>query len=247
MVRSLVKDGRSRVNSILFLEKTLTMKLTLLSKTLGTLGLIAVLATMVSTAIPKNAQAQSNVEVPAEIDDEACLAAGMNSFYVLQEIDFSPAQLEEIYRISSEKDNAYEQLTESYPRAEDLASGPQFDARSDTEMTSEMYTAMDAARTTISATTDSVTEQIAALNEQFGQYGEYGIGQIVNLTSEQKAEIKRTAEDFEAQYITVMTPEQQQQYRENLETESRINDACGITKDPIIIDSISFGFDSPNF
>ncbi len=223
------------------------MRLTFLSKTAGTIGLIAVLATTVGIAVQKTVQAQTGPSVPAEIDDEACLASGFNTFYLLQDIDFSPAQLEEIYRISSEASDAYDRLMESYPKVEDLSSGPQFDVRPGSGLTSEMYDAMYATLTEISATTDSVTEQIGMLNEQFSQYGEFGLGTTLTLTSAQKAELKETAEAFEAQSIAVMTPEQQQQYQENLETESRINEVCGITKEPTVIDTIGFGFDSPNF
>jgi hypothetical protein len=223
------------------------MNLTFLAKSAGTIGLIALMATTASTAIQKTAQAQSNrPSVPAEIDDEACLASGFDSFYLLQGLSFSPAQLEEIYRISSEANDADERLIESYPKVEDLISGPQFDARPGAEITSETYDDMYAALSEISEKTDSVTEQIDMLNEQFSQYGEFGIGTMLILTPEQKAELKRTREDFNAQYIAVMTPEQQQ-YQENLETESRINEVCGIVKDPVVIDSISFGFESPNF
>ncbi len=223
------------------------MKLTFLSKTLGTIGLMAALTATVGTAMQKTVQAQTSPSVISEINDEACIASGFNSFYLLQGIDFSPAQLEEIYRISSESSDAYDRLMESYPKVEDLNSGPQFDIRPGSGMTSEMYDVMYARLTEISAITDSVTEQIDLLNEQFSQYGEFGLGTTLTLTSAQKAEIKETAEAFEAQSIAVMTPEQQQQYQENLETRSRINEVCGITKEPTVIDTIGFGFDSPNF
>lgn len=223
------------------------MKLTFLSKTLSTIGLIAMLTTAANTNVQQTAQAQMNLNIPADIDDEACLASGFNSFYLLQEISFSPAQLEEIYRISSEASDTYDRLIESYPKVEDPNSGPQFDVRPGVELTSEMYDAMYATLAEISAKTDSVTEQIDMLNEQFSQYGEFGIGTTLTLTPEQKAELKETVEAFKAQYIAVMTPEQQQQYQKNLETESRINEVCGITKEPSVIETIGFGFDSPNF
>ncbi|MGB3786887.1 MAG: hypothetical protein WA949_02680, partial [Phormidesmis sp.] len=43
-----------------------------------------------------------------------------------------------------------------------------------------------------------------------------------------RAEMRQLNTDFDARYISVLTPQQQQQYQENLATESKIDEACGI-------------------
>lgn len=205
------------------------MKPAFLSKTVSTLGLITLLTTAVGTGVQSTAQAQVDISVPADIDDEACLASGFNSFYLLQNIDFSPEQLEKIFELSSLQSDAYEQLIASYPTVDDLSGGYAFVSRPGAEITPEVSRAMNAAAMEVTQG-EVMREQIAALNEQFGQYGEFVIGKKVILTPERRAEMRQLRADFDAQYISVMTPQQQQQYQENLATKSRIKEACGIVE-----------------
>lgn len=53
-------------------------------------------------------------------------------------------------------------------------------------------------------------------------------------------------EDFDAQYLSVLTPQQQQQYQENLATKSKINEACGIVTSDRSNEEISRSFE-PTF
>lgn len=205
------------------------MKPAFLSKTVSTLGLITLLTTAVGTGVQSTAQAQVDISVPADIDDEACLASGFNSFYLLQNIDFSPEQLEKIFELSSLQSDAYEQLIASYPTVDDLSGGYAFVSRPGAEITPEVSRAMNAAAMEVTQG-EVMREQIAALNEQFGQYGEFVIGKKVILTPERRAEMRQLRADFDAQHISVMTPQQQQQYQENLATKSRIKEACGIVE-----------------
>lgn len=203
------------------------MKFTLLSKTISTIGIIAALSTVVATGIQPTAQAQTNVNVPADLDDEACLASGLNSFYLLQNIDLSVDQLEELHKIQTLQAEASEQQMASFPNEDDLGGGYAFVSRPGVETPPEVQAAMDAASMKITSG-EAVREQIATLNEEFGQYGEYGVGKRVLLTPELRAEIRQLDADFDARYVSVMTPQQQQQYQENLVTRSKINEACGI-------------------
>jgi hypothetical protein len=207
------------------------MKQTFLSKTLGTLGLVAVLATVATTSVQQTAQAQMNVNVPADIDDEACMASGKDSFYLLQNVNLSPEQILEIFELTELKFEIYDRLVASYPSVPDLSGGSAFVSRPGAEpMPPDVSAAFDAATVKFRPTADSLEADIAAINEQFGQYGEFGVYQKVVFTPEIEAEMKALEEDFVARYIAVMTPEQQQQYQDNLATESRINEICGIVK-----------------
>jgi hypothetical protein len=129
------------------------------------------------------------------------------------------------------KYKTYERLIASYPSVPDVSGGSAFVYRPGAgEMPPDVSTAFDAALVGFSPTADSVEEDVAAINEQFGQYGEFGVYQIVTMTPEQRAELKALEDDFAARYISVMTPEQQQQYQENLATKNKINEVCGMVK-----------------
>jgi hypothetical protein len=221
------------------------MKMTFLSKTLGTIGLIAVLTTTANTNVQQTAQAQMNINVPADIDDEACIASGVNSFYLLQNIDLSYEQMEEVFRLTTLKYKTYERLIASYPSVPDVSGSSAFVYRPGAgEMSPDVSTAFDAALVGFRPTADSVKEDVAAINEQFGQYGEFGVYQIVTMTPERRAELKALEDDFSARYISVMTPEQQQQYQENLTTKNRINEVCGMVKYDRSNDVISVPFET---
>ena len=205
------------------------MKPAFFSKTVSTIGLIMVLATVVGTGVQQAAQAQIDIKVPTDIDDEACLASSFNSFYLLQNINLSYEQIEKIFELQTMQSKASEQLIASFPTVDDLGGGYSFITRPGAEITPEVQEAMDAASRKITSG-EAVRGQIAALNEQFGQYGEYAIGKNVVFTPERRAEIRQLDADFNARYVSVMTPQQQQQYQENLATESKIDEACGIVK-----------------
>jgi hypothetical protein len=217
------------------------MNLKFLSKTFGTIGLIAALSTVIGTVVQPAVQAQiEDIEVPTDIDEAACVASGFYSFYLLQNIDLSSAQLEELYKIMSAESDALEQLIESYPEEKDFSS-LQFIGRPGVERSPEISAAIDAATLELTLTADTATETLAALNEEFGQYGEFGIGGKIIFTEARKAEMEQLEDSFDAQSVTVLTPEQQRQYQENLATKSRINEVCGIVEyDPATGTSTSF-------
>jgi hypothetical protein len=224
------------------------MKLTFLSKPLGTIALIAALSTVIGTVVQPTVQAQIDIEVPTDIDEEACVASGFYSFYLLQNIDLSTAELEELYRISSEEEDAFERLTDSYPKEKDYG-GVQFASRPGVDIPSETMEFIYTALGETELTPDSAAETVAALNEEFGQYGEFGLGEIFTYTAAQKAELEQLEKDFEAQYIVVLTPEQQQQYQENLATQEKINEACGLVKDNSnrYVGSVGYQFEPTTF
>ncbi len=202
------------------------MKLTFFSKVIRTIGLMGAIATLAATGIQPIAQAQE-INVPADIDDDACIAAGFNTFYRLQNIDLSYEQIEQIFELQRQQAVASEALINSYPTEDDLGGSYAFISRPGATITPEVSAAMDAAALKLTSG-EALIGEIAALNEQFGQYGEFGLGKNVLLTPERRAEMRQLNTDFDARYISVLTPQQQQQYQENLATESKIDEACGI-------------------
>ena len=219
------------------------MRQTFSSKIFRTISSVVLLTTLIGPNIQQTAQAQMDISVPADIDDEACIASGVNSFYLLRNIDLSYEQIEQIFALTTLKLDAYNKLIASYPAEDDLSGGYSFVVRPGAYLMPGFdkgyEEAMDAATKTITSG-EAMIGQIAALNEQYGQYGEFSAGKKIILTPEQKAEIKQLDEDFDARYVAVMTNEQQQQYQENLATEKRINEACGIVKYEVTQDDIYF-------
>jgi Spy/CpxP family protein refolding chaperone len=197
-------------------------------KTFGAIGLMASLVALFGTVPLQIAQAQVETGVPAEIDDEACIASGMHSFYILQNIDLSPAQLEKIHMIQYERSGELEVLMSTFPGESD-PSNFQYILKPGVEPPAEVIDAMSAALS-VTLTKESAPEVIAALNEEFAQYAEFGIGTTVRFTEAQKAEMEQFDAGTEAQSLAVLTPEQQQQYQENLATQSRIYEACGMIR-----------------
>jgi hypothetical protein len=200
-----------------------------LSKAFGVLGLMAALSTAIGVAVQQTVQAQLTVEVPTDVDEEACIAAGFYTFDLVQNIDLSPAQLEELYKVASAEADAFESLIDSFPKEKDFNS-LQTVTKPGANISPDVMEAIDAASLALSMPGAATAETVAAFNEEFGQYVEMLVGSTVIYTEAQKAEIQRLQDDFEAQSLAVLTPEQQQQYQENLETESRINEVCGIVK-----------------
>lgn len=221
------------------------MKPTFLAKSIRTIGLIAAIATVAAIGIQPIAQAETEIIVPAEIDDEACIAAGFNTYYRLQNIDLSYEQIEQIFALQTLQSAASEQLINSFPTEDDLGGSYAFVNRPGTATPPEVSAAMDAATSKLTSG-EALIGQITALNEQFGQYGEFGLWKNVLLTPERRAEMKQLEVDFDARYFSILTPQQQQQYQENLATESEINEVCGIFTDDRSTDNYSRSFE-PSF
>ncbi len=75
-------------------------------------------------------------------------------------------------------------------------------------------------------------DQKAALDREFGEYGEF-YGSYINYTTpEQKAQLAQITEDFYTQVQGIMTPEQLPQYQENLVAKLKIDEACDYSKVP---------------
>lgn len=71
-------------------------------------------------------------------------------------------------------------------------------------------------------------DQKAALDREFGQYGEFEGLYYTYITPEQDAQITQITEDYYMQAQGIMTPEQLPQYQKNLASRRRINEVCDV-------------------
>jgi hypothetical protein len=209
------------------------MKMTFLSKTIRTLGLTAVLSVMVSSGIQQTVQAQTQAETQMEsidaVERQARFCAGDFSVvpdryrtesggYMASEvtgIEFSPEQEAAYYQFSAE---LIRKSDERITRVRTVENGG-FSLRSLNTISDELTREMDIAQANLSAdSTLSTQQKVDLLNEQFGQYGVIFEKDVVfAFTPEQELEAEQAARDFQAQLQSILTPEQQPVYLENVD------------------------------
>jgi hypothetical protein len=234
-VRTFRKTKACQIVNSTILEISAVMKLTFLSKTIRTLGLTAVLSVIVSSGIQQTVQAQTQAETPAQmesIDDaerQARFCAGDYSVvpdryrtkdgsymaFELTGIEFSSEQEAAYYQFVAELNRKSDELL---PRIRTVENGG-FSLRSLDTISDELTRQMDIAQANLSAdSTLSTQQKIALLNEQFGQYGIIFEKDVVfAFTLEQELEVEQADRDFQAQIQSILTPEQQQVYLENVD------------------------------
>jgi hypothetical protein len=217
------------------------MKKTFLSKTAIAIGLMATLSVVGSSSIPKAAQAQNDVETQVlseaeEIDEQACLAAypqdqvfedGSAFFDDGQGIEFSAEQLATLDRTGAVIEQRLHSIEDS---AELDDSTAVLSVAYKEGVTDEMLQAIDLAILEADDATNTASEQAAMLNQnvEFSQYAEFSAMGSPIYTPEQEAARIQVLRDRNANFLSILTPEQQQQYQKNMEIRKRINEACGI-------------------
>lgn len=224
------------------------MKLTLLSKTIGTLGLIAALSAVVGTGVQQAAQAQAETDPLSQLDSvaqaerQARYCAGDRSFSVVPEqyqvgdgtifaydfmgIEFSPEQDTAYEKITAEATVAAAAIMERTATQQDLVNGPVSFA-SYGDVPSDVQAKIDAVYLPSNADRTIPSQQRAdTLNEQFGQYGEFTV-QVENVfTPEQIIENEQMDRDIQAATLAILEPKQQQVYLENLSMKSLMGGSC---------------------
>lgn len=202
------------------------MKMTFFSKTIS-IGLIAVLSIAVGTSMRQTASAQVQGEVQSEFGKEttceATLPNGQDFFYDLQGIELSAEQFEAFDSISINIGEKIGTIIDGAQGVVDSGSTISFVPREGSNLTNEQMKSIYAAYESFPPTSD----KIESLTEEFGQYGEFRATQRVVLTPEGEMTLEELEQDYNNGLLSVMTPDQQQQYRENMEVRSRIN-ACSV-------------------
>ncbi len=216
------------------------MKLSSLSKTARTIGLVAVLSVTVGSSISQTVQAQTE---PVTIEEKKSqwVAADIEEWKMCNRVSQAEANessewgdsfFNELKGInfSNEQQSAYDDLfaqaeakrTEVYENTlsiEDPTAPLSFGYGGDIpqEVLAEIQAALEK---------NSNADQKEALEREFGQYVEFSGSYINYISPEQAAQIDQITEDFYAQAQGLMTPEQLPQYRENMAARLRINEVC---------------------
>jgi uncharacterized surface protein with fasciclin (FAS1) repeats len=215
------------------------MKLSSLSKTLTTVGLMTVLSIAVIPSITKTVQAQipsptgSTDQIsPEEMErqrlcDLAFQANGQKdgegnySFDDFQGLNLTDSQQKAYQALDTQAEAKRAELYKQTLVVPDLSLPLIFFARG--EAPPDIQAAIQAA-----LDLKPKAGQEAALNERFGN-GKYGVfvGPYINyLTPEQDTQLVQITSDFYRQVQGIMTPEQQPQYSQNLAGRIRINAIC---------------------
>jgi hypothetical protein len=223
------------------------MKMTHFSKTISTIGLMAALSVVVGSSIPKTAQAQSRSSIETqfqskaeEIDEQACLAAypqdqvfedGSAFFDDGQGIEFSADQLATLERTGAVIEQRLQSIEDSAERI--VGSNAVLSIayyKEGLELTDEILQAVDLAILEADDATSTTSEQAAMLNQnvESSQYAEFSATESLVYTPEQEARRIQVLRDRNANFLAILTPEQQQQYQKNIEIRKRLNEACGI-------------------
>lgn len=221
------------------------MKRSLLSKTIGILGLVATLSAVIGTNIQQAAQAQiqnkaqlDSIVVDPEKQSRFCAGDysdipeqfkpgdGTVFVYDFMGIDFSPEQEVAHEKFTAELNAKADAITQRAPVQQDLANGSISFTAPDT-VPDEVTAQMDAVRLALSADLTLTSQQRAKiLNERFGQYGEFAIQKETVFTPDQVLENKEMDRKYQAQMLSIFTPDQQKIYLENLKVKNLIG-SCG--------------------
>jgi hypothetical protein len=199
-----------------------------LSKSVPVFGLMAMLSVMVATALPQSVQAQGKIQAKIAT---ACVPLPEGGFFVeFQGIKFSPQQEVAFRKISASMGAKGAALikrvrTELFPDAS-LEIVMKNGLRSDNDKIGiEILKATDA----MFRDKVPIANQVEELTKKYGQSATFSSSRRLVFTSKQLAEKDRITRDFEAQILSILTPEQQQIYRANLATK-RGFDACNKSK-----------------
>jgi hypothetical protein len=199
------------------------MKLTALSKSIRTIGVMAMLSVAVIPNLTKTAQAQTPTpQVRSSADlarDRVCTRVfkelgetdGNGTFYD----DFKGLNLTDRQKKSEQALNAKKDAKITVI-SNNIISVPEsltFSAAPGVSIPPTIQTAIDKVN-------DSRLEvnQAAALDRKFGKYGRFIVGSYLNYyaTPNAQAKLDKISQDYYTQLENIMTPAQKPQYRKNL-------------------------------
>ncbi len=223
------------------LEFSTAMKLSSLSKIVRTIGLVAVLSATVGSSISQTVQAQTEPVTLEErvnqwrADDiarwetcdgvyqqEAEIFEGNYFFDPFRKLNLTEEQNNAYLTFNAQSDAETLEVLDSSLSVVDPTAALSFSYSVDPDQLPEsINSAIQAA-----LNENPTSNQLEALNQEFGQYGEFSGAYINYLRPDQKAQLAQITENFQAQMQSVMTPEQVIQYQENLASGRRISAAC---------------------
>lgn len=203
---------------------------------MSVLGLIAILSVAVYSNVKQPTQAQSQDKVEAETPSEETLSArecieaatgseagfGLISFDEFQGIEFTPEQEAEYRRIKKEDDERGELIAQGLERRVRPDWSMSFVPNEGVTIPDDILQGIDKAYTAAVVDEISDVEQVDALNAKYSEYVEFMPGEEYIFTPEQAAANEARTLIFQAAMLSIMRPEQQKTYLENLETRRKL-------------------------
>jgi hypothetical protein len=201
------------------------MKLPYLSKTIHTIGLMAMLSMTIATSLQQPIQAQTI----AQDKNGVCAPLPKGVFY--QEfggIKFSSAQKAAYRKIEAKIDKRYKVISDNTKEVDipDGVVGFQLKPGVPNEKGDEIHAA------TMKMLNDGLSsaQQEKLLTQMYGKYAIILRNKTTPVyTPEQMATGRRIGRDFEAQAMVILTPQQQKIYKVNLALQRRIQ-ACVVSE-----------------
>jgi hypothetical protein len=202
------------------------MTLTSFSKTVRSIGLMTMLFVPIATVPQQPVQSQT----VAQDKNGVCTVLSDGTFY--QEfggIKFSPKQKVAYRKIEAKINKRYKVISDNQklvvlPGASlAIYFKPGIGDRKATEISD----------VSLKLTLDKVSdaEQVKVLTKKYGRYANFFLAQSIIYTPTQIADGRQIGRDFEAQTMTILTPEQQNIYKVNLALQKRIQ-ACSVPEQP---------------
>lgn len=202
------------------------MKRNSLSKSVRNFNLVAILSVMVAATFQQPIQAQTI----GKNDKGVCAPLPQGVFY--QEFDgikFSPAQKAAYRKIEAKIQKRYKVISDNTKEVVMPDGGLTTYFKPGTS-DKKAHEISDASLKLIQANL-STAEQVKRLTKKYGKYGIFELPKASVYTPEQIALGHKIGRDFEAQTMTILTPEQQKIYRVNLALQRRIQ-ACSVPAQP---------------
>ncbi len=204
------------------------MKRASLSKSARTFGLMTMLSVIVATSLQQPVQAQTGVI--AKDDKGACVPLPNGTYY--QEfggIKFSPNQKVAYRKIEAKVNKRYKVISDN--TKEVVMPGAGLASYPKPGTTDRKMNEIGDASTKMIRDNLSTASQVELLTKQYGKYAIFEIAKSSVYTPKQIAEGQKIGRDFEAQTMSILTPEQQKIYQVNLALQQRIQ-ACSLPAQP---------------
>jgi hypothetical protein len=200
------------------------MKLTSLSKSVRTIGLMAILSVLVATTLQQPIQAQSKALTKAATACVPLPAGGF--FFELKGIEFSPKQQAQYKKILAEMNVRSEALSKRLRRV--MSKGylvTEYPGTIDDRIRKEI----EAAASDATAADGIVNrKKVKELNKKYAQYAKFYIEPKIVFTQAQITERNKINSELEEQTLSILTPEQQKVFRANLVIKRGL-EACDTT------------------
>jgi hypothetical protein len=202
------------------------MNRTSLSKSVRTIGLMAVLSVLVATTLQQPVQSQAI----AKDNNGVCapLPEGI-SYQEFEGIKFSPSQKLAYRKIEAKIQKRYKVISDNTREVVVPGGGLAIyfkEGIGDRKATEISDVSLKMSRDKL-----STDKQIKLLTKKYGKYGIFSPTTSLVYTPEQIALGHKIGRDFEAQTMAILAPEQQKIYQVNLTLQRRIQ-ACSLPPQP---------------